>query len=414
MPIEKKFVGFGFGPIQSGLMLYEAIRSGNFAAYTIAEVDPALVEAVRNNDHKVRLNIAHAEGIESTEISGFDIRNPSDPADRQALAEAISRADELATAIPSVDLYDAGGPNSIAALLAENLNQAKPQILYASENNNFAARILRNRILKHAPSRHLQRFQILDTVVGKMSGVIADQDSLATLGLQPFTPHAHKAILVEEFNRIFVSRVILPDVKRGITVFEEKDDLLPFEEAKLFGHNAIHSILGYLAHRKGYRTMSAIRKDSALMELGRRAFLDESGAALIRKHGALGDPLFTPAGYREYAEDLLRRMTNPWLHDEVARICRDPRRKLSYADRIFGTMREALRQGVEPRLMARGAYAALCYHAEQTGTPLHALPAPQRARTIQTLLTELWVHDSSDELRDRCMALVQETATQVQ
>jgi hypothetical protein len=42
--IEKgNFVGFGLGPIQTGLFLYEAFRSGNFQTYTVAEVDDSLV-----------------------------------------------------------------------------------------------------------------------------------------------------------------------------------------------------------------------------------------------------------------------------------------------------------------------------------------------------------------------------------
>ena len=39
----------------------------------------------------------------------------------------------------------------------------------------------------------------------------------------------------------------MPDFKRGITVFDEKGTLQPFEEAKLYGHNAAHALMGYLA-----------------------------------------------------------------------------------------------------------------------------------------------------------------------
>jgi hypothetical protein len=41
------FVGFGFGPIQTGLMLCEAIESGGFERFVIAEVDQDLVDGVR-------------------------------------------------------------------------------------------------------------------------------------------------------------------------------------------------------------------------------------------------------------------------------------------------------------------------------------------------------------------------------
>jgi mannitol-1-phosphate 5-dehydrogenase len=95
-----------------------------------------------------------------------------------------------------------------------------------------------------------------------------------------------------------------------------------------------------------------------LLQLGREAFLEESGPALIAKHAGV-DPLFTPAGFRAYAEDLLPRMINPYLRDAVARIIRDPQRKLAWNDRLIGTMRLALDAGIQPIRFARGAAAAL-------------------------------------------------------
>ena len=355
----KRFVGFGFGPIQAGLVLLEAQDSGNFDSFVIVEIDRELVAATRDNGGNVVVNVAHAEGIEKRTLSGISIFNPADDLDREKIVAAVHEADELATAVPSVGLYDAGGRASIVSLLAEGINPKKAQILYAAENNNYAAEVLKEQIVKYCPTERLGNFQILNTVVGKMSGVIQDASLIVSLGLSPFVPGSARALLVEEFNRILVSRVRLPDVTRGIEVFEEKDDLLPFEEAKLFGHNAVHSLLGYLAFLRGYRTMSEVGDDPRLMDLGRRAFIDESGLSLTRKYRDFGDELFSSEGFARFAEDLLVRMTNPYLNDEVARVCRDPRRKLGYCDRLIGTMREALVQGVEPVIMARGAAAAL-------------------------------------------------------
>ncbi|MEI6783226.1 MAG: hypothetical protein WCQ21_20170, partial [Verrucomicrobiota bacterium] len=69
-------------------------------------------------------------------------------------------------------------------------------------------------------------------------------------------------------------------------------------------------------------------------------------------------PLFTPAGYQVYADDLLERMTNPYLRDRIERVIRDTPRKLSWDDRLIGTMRLALDAGVTPRRFALGAAAA--------------------------------------------------------
>jgi len=95
------------------------------------------------------------------------------------------------------------------------------------------------------------------------------------------------------------------------------------------------------------------------MQIGRAASLQECGEALIKKHAHLGDELFTEAGFRESAEDLLERMTNPYLGDTVVRVVRDAVRKLGMNGRIFGTMQLALEHGIEPANMALGAMAGI-------------------------------------------------------
>jgi mannitol-1-phosphate/altronate dehydrogenase len=405
MMAKKRFVGFGFGPIQSGLMLYEAQHSGNFDSYVVAEIEQALVDAVAANGNKVVINVAHADRVSSEVLTDVVLLNPNVPADRAKLCKAISQADELATAVPSANLYTAGGPNSIASLLAENVNPDRPQLLYASENNNFAAEVLEEAILKLTDRSRLRNFQILNTVIGKMSGVIRDEKLIAEMKLATMTPLLPRAVLVEEFNAIKVSRVRLPGVTKSIIVFDEKDDLLPFEEAKLFGHNAIHALLGYLAWHKGLKAMSDIRADRELFALGRKAFIEESGAALIRKHGKLGDPLFTPKGWQAYADDLLQRMTNPFLRDAVDRICRDPARKLAYGDRLVGTMRECLAQGVQPKLLASGAAAAVEFLVAEGGER-KAVPAEQ----VRVRLEKLWEGEKDDGMKARVVGLITDAA----
>jgi len=393
------FVGFGFGPIQAGLMLCEAMESGNFGEYAVAEIDQRLVDAVRSNSDSVSINIAGKNGISTRVLAGIRLLNPQVTRDRGELVDAIRRSGELATAIPSVSLYGSGGEASIAALLAEAVGPELPRILYASENNNFAAEILHEELRRRAPRERFSTLQILNTVIGKMSGVISSAEEMLRLGLAPLVPGFEKCVLVEEFNRILVSRITLPGFRRGIGVFEEKDDLLPFEEAKLYGHNAIHALLGYLARLRGYAAMSEAKADAELMGIGRKAFLEESGAALIRRHGKTGDPLFTEPGFAAYADDLLERMTNPYLQDSVERVIRDPVRKLGWSDRLFGTMRVALEQGVEPRLMALGAAAAVSF----------ALESAASGTTPREYLLSLWGEESAGVHKETCLRMVEES-----
>ncbi len=351
------FTGFGLGPIQSGLFLLEAFRSGNFTRLVVAEVDPALVEAVRSGDGKISVNIAHADRIELAEISGVEILNPREPRDREALIAAIACADEIATALPSVDFYDRGGAASAAACLADGFarrDAMKPAVIYTAENDTRAAEHLAECLGEKLPPS----VQVLNTVIGKMSGGVTGSEPIKRFGLAPMTKDYGRAALVEAFNRIQISRIHLPDFHRGISAFEEKDDLGPFEDAKLYGHNAVHALLGYLAHERNLGTMDQARNYKKLMAVARAAFLEECGAGLRKKH-ADADPLFSETGWTDYADDLLVRMTNPFLRDSVARVIRDPQRKLGWDDRLIGAMRLAIAAGATPERLARGVRIAM-------------------------------------------------------
>ena len=135
-----------------------------------------------------------------------------------------------------------------------------------------------------------------------------------------------------------------------------------------------------------------------IMTAARASFLDESGAALVKKHEHIHDPLFTPSGYRAYADDLIERMVNPHLNDLISRVTRDAGRKLGYEDRLFGTMRLALAQGIEPIQMAKGAAAALICAADG---------APQTRDDVGATLREVW-GDQTDELADHLITLTWE------
>jgi mannitol-1-phosphate/altronate dehydrogenase len=409
IPLTKKaFLGFGLGAVQSGLMLFEAYKSNNFRRFVILEVNADLVKDIRSNGCVITINTATKNGIIKSTISGFEIYNPTDESDQASIASAIHEADEMATAIPSTDFYDLGA-HSLAKLLAENINPEKPQIIYASENNNYAAEILLDKINSYADPGRLGQFQTINTVIGKMGGVIQDEITVKELGLDRITPESKTAVLVEEFNHIIISKVHLQNYRRGIEVFQEKDDLLPFEEAKLFGHNAIHSMLGFFAALRGYTFMSEIRNDPKLFQYGVRAFMDESGAFLLDKYKDFGDPLFTPEGFTYYATDLLERMTNPYLRDEVQRICRDPLRKLDYDDRFFGTIRGALEHNVRPTILAKAVLGAICYMIKNkvdTGFPLPDSVEDLNAENAQAIVTALWKNKPPDDSGKQCLNLI--------
>ena len=77
---------------------------------------------------------------------------------------------------------------------------------------------------------------------------------------------------------------------------------------------------------------------------------------------------------------------------------RDARRKLGYDDRLFGTMRLALGQGIEPVHMARGAAAALmCVRGG----------APETREDVVATLREVW-GEQTDAFADHLITLTWE------
>jgi mannitol-1-phosphate 5-dehydrogenase len=410
----RTYVGFGFGAIQAGLLLYEAFGSGAFSRLVVAEVVPEVVAAVRRANGLFAVNIAHADRVQTVSVGPVEIEDPAGTPDRRRLIEAIAGAEEIGTAIPSVTYYVSEGLGSLHCILAEGLRRKAAgngprAVVYTAENHNHAAEILASRVMQEIPEAERDavhsRVRFLNTVIGKMSGVVSDPDQMAEQGLTPITPAGERAFLVEAFNRIFISKIEFdatpaePPFRRGIRVFEEKENLLPFEEAKLYGHNATHALAAYIGAVSGVERIADLRNLPGTLAFLRAAFIEESGAALILRHGGT-DPLFTREGYTAYADDLLARMTSPYLRDTVERVGRDPARKLGWDDRLVGTMRVALRQGIEPWRYAFGAAAALATMAPAT---------LDEDTSVGALLKPLWREASPEQVeQEAILGLVEE------
>jgi mannitol-1-phosphate 5-dehydrogenase len=407
--VRKTFVGIGFGPIQSGLFLFEAIASKNFERFVVAEVVPEIVAAVRKQGGRIRVNVARQHGIETFELAGIEIFNPLEAADAARLVDAIADADEIATALPSVDIYCHGQPSTVD-LLARGMERKLEDdrlpraIVYTAENHNHAAEILSEAVSSAISAANRQRLDervgFLNTVIGKMSGIVRDPAQIERDGLATIVKGSDHAVLVEQFNSILINQIPFADFQRNITVFHEKPDLLPFEEAKLYGHNAAHALFGYLADRA--RLTFIHEADATLRTFVKEAFIEESGGALCHRYAGV-DPIFTHDGWIKYVDDLLERMVNPYLQDRVDRVIRDPRRKLAWNDRLIGTMRRAIESGVEPYRFATGAAAAS-----------EILLREQPAETIMSLLSKHWRNDSATgEERDAIIKRIQHAHRQM-
>jgi mannitol-1-phosphate 5-dehydrogenase len=142
----------------------------------------------------------------------------------------------------------------------------------------------------------------------------------------------------------------VPDV-RGL---EPVASILAYQRRKLASHNMSHAVAAYLGYQAGHEYIWQAVADQAVFRVVRAA-MDETGRALRSRFD------FSADDQRAYEDDLLDRYRNRALGDQVRRVAADPLRKLGAEDRLIGSARLCLDEGIEPAYVLRGIEAALAY-----------------------------------------------------
>ena len=138
-------------------MLCEAVGSGSFGRYTVAEVDQRLVDAVRANGNAVTINVAAADGIQAKRLSGIRLCNPR-------VRGRPGRADCGHSGVRGNGHRRSerhhllsGRCASIAAMIAEALRPGRQRIIYTAENDNYAAEKLEKEVVEAGrPARRVR------------------------------------------------------------------------------------------------------------------------------------------------------------------------------------------------------------------------------------------------------------------
>jgi mannitol-1-phosphate 5-dehydrogenase len=130
----------------------------------------------------------------------------------------------------------------------------------------------------------------------------------------------------------------------------------PWITRKLYLHNAVHAMMGYLGYRRGLQYGYEALSDRVVRHLLETA-MAESQAGLVHAYG------FEAGELAGYLTRLWTRLGNMALADPVRRLARDPLRKLVPGDRLVGPARLAEAAGVSPEGLAWGIAGALDYDA---------------------------------------------------
>jgi mannitol-1-phosphate 5-dehydrogenase len=384
-------VQFGAGNIGRGFMGQLFFEAGFDT--TFVEYSRDLVTAL--NDEKrytLRLLDAYSKREIDMEISRFQVLHTGQV---DEIADSLSAAHIAGTAVGVKSLAD------IAPLIAAGIgkrleNNDSPLDIYLCENAYRAAGDLKGYVMEHLDRETVdwaeRNIGFVGTSVARM--VPAPSERFSSMG--PLF------VVADSYHQLpfdgSAARGEQPPIEGMKPVRNFKAEV----ERKLFTHNLGHAAMGYIGYLKGYSYVHEPFEDEYLAGIFEKA-LDETTAALLRMYP---DDL-DPEEQREIRRDVRIRFSNPMIMDSVQRVARDPLRKLGPEDRLIGSARLCLDQGIFPEHIAFICGAAYCYDYAEDPDAV-ALQKMIREHGIEDTLNDVSGVDGKSDLGKKILQSYEE------
>ena len=365
----KQAVHFGAGNIGRGFLGQLYFESG-YATTFVDVVDDVVAAIQSRRSYPVRIVEEKCETIVVEQVNAVHGK------DLDAVARVLAEADIVSTAV-GVNALPHIVPAVARGIEVRFANpDAAPLNIIVCENLIDAGPYLREKVReKLLPAFH----GFLDEKVGFVEASIGR--------MVPVMTEAQKAedpllVCVEPYCELPVDANGFKGVVPGISHMKPMANFGAYVERKLFVHNLSHAATAYLGFLRGHEFIWQAIRDAVVRAAVEQA-ATESCLGLSRKHG------LSLADLEAHRDDLVRRYHNRALGDQVARVGRDPLRKLGPKDRLIGSARMCLGNGISPEGIAFAVAAAIRYDSSDD-------PA---AQTLQRLR-----HDQGIEgvLREVC------------
>lgn len=345
----KKAVQFGAGNIGRGFIGALLSQSGYHVVF--ADVVDKIIDKI-NEDKTYTVHVMDVE-CEDQKIENISGVNSTKP---EAVDE-IASADLVTTAVGLVILPRIAP--TIAAAIEKRMadGNKEPMNIIACENAIRGTSQLKKAVYENL-SEEGKAFA--DEYVGF-------PDCAVDRIVPPVKSENFIDVVVENYYEWNVEQASFKGEIPAIKGMNLADNLMAYIERKLFTLNTGHAITSYLGYLKGYHTVDESIGDEKIYETVKAA-MQESGAGLIEKYG------FDREAHMAYIEKIIGRFRNHYLEDDVARVGREPLRKLSATDRLVKPTMTAVGYGLPVEHLLIGIGAALHYDnaADQQSVELQA------------------------------------------
>jgi len=339
-----KAVMYGAGNIGRGFIAKRFFLSG--AETTLIDVNADLInklaEAGRYPIYVTKGTEYVPEWVENIKaINGRD---------EQAVIDTISDTDIVATAL-GVNVLPFVAPLLAKAIVARYNKGARPLNILICENLIGSDSYLRGLVEPHIPA------ELKDYFNDSIGFVCVSVCITVPPTPQKFLDENPLAVCTDNHNELPVDLAGFRPVGAPLPTIDSMVPFTPFSffiERKLLIHNMGHALMAYYGRLKGYELISEIACDGEIKYVLTRALI-ESARALSKRHNVPLDDMM------EFVENLMVRFENPLLIDDVFRVGRDTKRKLSKGDRLGGAFHLVREQGGVPAHIAIGIAAGLLF-----------------------------------------------------
>ena len=334
-----KALHFGGGNIGRGFIGKILAEAGYEVVF--ADINMTVIDRL-NQDHGYTVHVV-GEGVDQHET----VKNVRgiNSGDEAAVTAEISDATLVTTAVgpPVLEIL---APLLARSLAARYRAGGAPLNIIACENMVRGSSFLKEKVL---------------TAAGDDAALIDANTGFVDCAVDRIVPPVRGgdadplAVTVEVFSEWIVDSTQFKGAVPAIAGMIATDKLMAFIERKLFTLNTGHTALAYFGQLAGKKTVGEAMQDDAVRQAA-EAVMKESGAVLIRRYS------FDPAAHRAYIDKILKRFANPYLHDDIDRVARQPLRKLGAQERFIKPLNGMLEYDLPHDATVRAIAATLHYH----------------------------------------------------
>lgn len=367
-----KAVMYGGGNIGRGFI--GALLSQSGYEVTFIDVAEPVVKALQEN-HRYPVRYVSSQNHEDVWIEHVTAVNGNDS---EAASDAIATCDIMATAV-GARILKFIVPNIVAGLRKRWTMNMGPLNIIICENLMDANKVMERMLKEQLTASEQAKF---DETVGLVEASIGRMVPVQTEEMQEGEP---MRVCVERYGYLPVDKSAfkgqIPEI-RNMIPFSPFDFYI---KRKLYIHNMGHATCAYLGNLLDLEYIYESIAVADVRIVVQNAML-ESAMTLAKKYNM---DLYD---IQQHIADLLYRFTNAALKDTCQRVGGDPARKLSSEDRLVGSAKLALDQGITPAYIAVGAAAGLHRYLNENGGVQTVVAAKAALDEVSSLDAEHTLH----------------------